>query len=43
MNKDEDKNKALLNYSEAFAIFEEFQDVQHKGICIANIGAIMMQ
>ena len=41
--KDEKSEKALLNYSEAYDIFRKFNDEQHKGICLANIGTIMMQ
>ena len=41
--KDENKNKTLLNYSEAYGIFEDFNDAKHKAICLSNIGAIMLQ
>ena len=41
--KDEKSENALLNYSEAYDIFRKFKDEQHKGICLANIGTIMMQ
>ena len=40
--KDE-KEKAMLNYSEAYHIFKEFSDEKQRGVCLANIGAIMMQ
>ena len=40
--KNENKNKALLNYSEAYGIFETFDDAKHKAICLSNIGAIML-
>ena len=43
MKEGEDREKSLLNYSEACAIFEDFQDEKHIGICYANIGAILMQ
>ena len=39
----DEKEKALLNYAEAYYIFVEFNDDKHRGICLANIGAIMMQ
>ena len=35
--------QALLNYSDAYYIFKKFGDERHRGICLANIGAIMMQ
>ena len=38
-----DLEKALLNYSEAYEIFKKFKDEKHVGICLANIGVIMMQ
>ena len=41
--KDENKNKTLLNYAEAYGIFEDFNDAKHKAICLSNIGAIMLQ
>ena len=41
--KNENKNKALLNYSEAYGIFGDFDDAKHKAICLSNIGAIMLQ
>lgn len=35
---------ALLNYSEAYQIFEEFSpDHSQRGVCLMNIGAIMMR
>ena len=40
--KDE-KEKALLNYSEAYFIEQYEKDDSHKGICLANIGGIMAQ
>ena len=42
-NMDDAKEKALLNYSEAYYIFKEFKDDKKRGVCLANIGAIMMQ
>ena len=40
----QDQNeKALLNYSEAFGIFEDFDDQHQQGVCLANIGTIFMQ
>ena len=40
--KDE-KEKALLNYSEAYCMQQYDEDETHKGICLANIGGIMTQ
>lgn len=41
---DQDQNeKALLNYSEAFGIFEDFDDQHQQGVCLTNIGTIFMQ
>ena len=41
---DEQQAQALLSYADAFHIYSEF-DEHHsqKGVCLANIGAIMMQ
>ena len=39
----DEKEIALLNYSDAYYIFKEFEDDKSRGICLANIGAIMMQ
>ena len=42
-NFDQDQNeKALLNYSEAFGIFEDFDDQHQQGVCLTNIGTIFM-
>ena len=38
-----EKEKALLNYSEAYFIEQYDKDETHKGICLANIGGIMTQ
>ena len=35
--------KALLGYTEAFQIFEDYQDSSEQGVCLTNIGTIMMQ
>lgn len=36
--------QALLNYAEAYKIFEEFDpNHKHKGVCLANIGSILSQ
>ena len=41
---DEQLAQALLNYAEAYKIFEEFDPKhKHKGVCVANIGSILMQ
>ena len=40
---DDEKEKALLNYSEAYYIFKQFKDEKQRAVCLANIGAIMMQ
>ena len=32
--------RALLDYSEAYFVFKEFQDGHQVGICLSNMGAI---
>ena len=39
----EDTQIALLNYSDAYYIEQYDNDDVHKGICLANIGMLMMQ
>ena len=38
-----EKEKALLNYSEAYYIFKSFGDEKHRAVSLANIGVLMMQ
>ena len=38
-----EKEKALLNYSEAYYIFKQFGDDKQRAVCLANIGVLMMQ
>ena len=37
-----DPEKTLLSYSEAYEIYEEYDDDDHIGTCLANIGVIFM-
>ena len=41
---DEELSMALLSYADAYKIFEQFgEESEQKGICLANIGSIMLQ
>ena len=39
----DDIEMALLNYSDAYFIEQYEQDESHKGICLSNIGMLMIQ
>ena len=40
---DEGLAQALLNYADAFKIFDEFdKNHKHKGVCLANVGSILI-
>ena len=39
--KGEQTEKELLQLSEAYFIFKDFEDDEQIGICLSNIGAIM--
>ena len=39
--KPEQTEKELLQLSEAYFIFKDFEDDEQIGICLSNIGAIM--
>jgi len=41
---EEEQAQALLNYADAYHIYDEFdRNHSQKGVCLANIGSIMMQ
>ena len=35
--------QALLNYHEAFNIFQDFKNAREQGVCLNNIGSIFMR
>lgn len=40
--KEGNAHMSLLNYSEAYSVFKEFQNYREMGVCLNNIGSICM-
>ena len=42
-NDEHAQAQSLLNYADAYYIYQEFENMPQQGVCLANIGSIMYQ